>query len=40
MNFSLNEYLDELRPLIDVDCGSFTVEGIEVIAHLMAEKYQ
>ncbi|WP_026973286.1 M20 family metallopeptidase [Aliagarivorans marinus] len=40
MNFSLNEYLDELRPLINVDCGTFTVEGIEVIANLMAGKYQ
>ncbi|GAD79836.1 M20 family metallopeptidase [Vibrio ezurae] len=40
MNFSLNEYLEELRPLIDVDCGTYTVAGIEVIANLMAEKYQ
>ncbi|GAD89338.1 MULTISPECIES: M20 family metallopeptidase [Vibrio] len=40
MNFSLNEYLEELRPLINVDCGTYTVAGIEVIANLMAEKYQ
>ncbi|EHN68302.1 M20 family metallopeptidase [Aliivibrio fischeri] len=40
MNFSLNDYLEELRPLIDVDCGTYTVEGIEVIANQMAAKYE
>ncbi|CAH8242473.1 Acetylornithine deacetylase [Vibrio aestuarianus] len=40
MNFSLNDYLEELRPLVDVDCGTYTVEGIEVIANNMAAKYE
>ncbi|KLV03887.1 peptidase M20 [Photobacterium aquae] len=39
MSFSLEQYLDELRPLINVDCGTLTKEGIEVIANQMAEKY-
>jgi len=39
MNFSLNEYLEELRPLIDVDCGTYTVEGIEVIAAQFEQKF-
>lgn len=37
--FSLQEYLEELRPLIDVDCGTLTTEGIEVIANQMEKKY-
>ncbi|MCG7588214.1 M20 family metallopeptidase [Photobacterium sp. OFAV2-7] len=37
--FSLQEYLEELRPLINVDCGTLTTEGIEVIAQQMADKY-
>ncbi|HIF9192458.1 TPA: M20 family metallopeptidase [Photobacterium damselae] len=40
MSFSLEQYLEELRPLINVDCGTLTKEGIEVIANQMAEKYQ
>ncbi len=40
MHFSLNTYLEELRPLINVDCGTLTVEGIEVIADIMAAKYE
>lgn len=40
MNFSLQTYLEELRPLIDVDCGTYTLEGINAIADLMQEKYQ
>lgn len=40
MNFSLQTYLEELRPLIDVDCGTYTLEGINVVADLMQEKYQ
>lgn len=40
MTFSLQGYLDELAPLVNVDCGTFQREGIEVVAALMAEKYQ
>ncbi|WP_087022657.1 M20 family metallopeptidase [Thaumasiovibrio subtropicus] len=40
MNFSLQDYLEELRPLIDVDCGTLTKEGLEVIAGRMAAKYE
>jgi len=39
MNFSLNEYLEELRPLIDVDCGTYTLEGIECIASQFEAKF-
>lgn len=39
MNFSLNDYLEELRPLIDVDCGTYTVEGIEFIATQFEAKF-
>ncbi|MGR5061676.1 M20 family metallopeptidase [Photobacterium sp. DNB22_13_2] len=39
MSFSLQDYLEELRPLIDVDCGTLTKEGIEVIANQMEQKY-
>ena len=38
-SFSLQEYLEELRPLIDVDCGTLTIEGIEVIVQQMGKKY-
>ncbi|MRI32873.1 peptidase M20 [Endozoicomonas sp. OPT23] len=40
MNFALDAYLDELRPLIDVDCGTLTVSGIETVAGILTEKYQ
>ena len=39
MSFSLNNYLEELRPLINLDCGTLTVDGIDVIATTMAQKY-
>ncbi|PSU71541.1 peptidase M20 [Photobacterium phosphoreum] len=39
MSFSLNNYLEELRPLINIDCGTLTVDGIDVVATLMAQKY-
>jgi len=38
-NFSLQEYLEELRPLIDVDCGTLTTDGIEIIVQQMGKKY-
>ncbi len=40
MNFSLNDYLEELRPLIDVDCGTYTLDGIEFIASQFEAKFQ
>ncbi|PKH07964.1 M20 family metallopeptidase [Moritella sp. Urea-trap-13] len=40
MNLSLNDYLEELRPLINVDCGTYTVAGIDFIANEMAMKYE
>lgn len=39
MSFSLNDYLEELRPLINIDCGTLTVDGIDVVATIMAQKY-
>ncbi|CZF77764.1 Carboxypeptidase G2 precursor [Grimontia celer] len=40
MSFDLNAYLEELRPLINLDCGTLTVEGIEKVADMMAAKYE
>lgn len=40
MSFSLHTYLEELRPLINVDCGTYTLEGINTIADIMMNKYQ
>ncbi|CAM3734229.1 M20 family metallopeptidase [Parendozoicomonas haliclonae] len=40
MSFSVEAYLDELRPLIDVDCGTYTLEGIEAVADIMTAKYE
>lgn len=39
MKFSLNEYLEELRPLINVDCGTYTLDGIEFIAAQFEAKF-
>lgn len=39
MSFSLNNYLEELRPLINLDCGTLTVDGIDIVATTMAQKY-
>ncbi|MGL4959434.1 MAG: M20 family metallopeptidase, partial [Plesiomonas sp.] len=36
----LEAYLAELTPLINVDCGTSTVEGVTVIADIMAQKYR
>ncbi|EDP59687.1 M20 family metallopeptidase [Vibrio sp. AND4] len=40
MQFSLNEYLEELRPLINVDCGTYMTDGIKFIASQFEEKYR
>ncbi|MEH0665635.1 M20 family metallopeptidase [Vibrio scophthalmi] len=39
MSFSLQTYLDELRPLVNVDCGTYTTEGIEIIAQQCEQKF-
>ena len=36
MTFSLDEYLAELAPLINLDCGSLHQPGITAVADLMA----
>lgn len=36
----LDQYIEELRPLINVDCGTNTPEGVNQIAKLMQKKYQ
>lgn len=38
--FDLDLYLEELKALINIDCGSTTPEGIASIADLMTEKYE
>ncbi|MGY3941642.1 M20 family metallopeptidase [Aeromonas tecta] len=40
MTFSLNDYLAELAPLINLDCGSLHKPGITRVAELMAAKYE
>ncbi|HFQ5338290.1 TPA: M20 family peptidase, partial [Vibrio vulnificus] len=40
MQFSLEHYLEELKPLINVDCGTYTLEGIEYIASKFEQKFQ
>lgn len=40
MSFSVEGYLNELRPLINVDCGTFTIDGIEQVASIMSAKYE
>ncbi|WP_067514408.1 M20 family metallopeptidase [Endozoicomonas ascidiicola] len=39
-NFNIDQYLEELKPLINVDCGTFTPEGVSQIADIMTEKYK
>lgn len=39
MSFSLEQYLDELRPLINVDCGTLQTEGIQQIAQFFAKEF-
>ncbi len=40
MNFSLDQYLEELRPLVNVDCGTYTLDGIEFVASLFEAKFK
>jgi len=40
MDFCLQSYLEELRPLIDVDCGTYTTDGIECVASQFAAKFE
>ncbi|WP_020580738.1 M20 family metallopeptidase [Endozoicomonas elysicola] len=39
-NFNLDQYLEELKPLINVDCGTWTPAGVSKVADIMTEKYQ
>ncbi|MGL5947555.1 MAG: M20 family metallopeptidase [Aeromonas sp.] len=39
MTFSVENYLAELAPLINVDCGSLNQAGIAQVAELLAQKY-
>ncbi|MFK0570203.1 M20 family metallopeptidase [Endozoicomonas sp.] len=39
-NFTIEQYLEELKPLINVDCGTWTPAGVSQIADIMTEKYQ
>ncbi|MCK6264122.1 M20 family metallopeptidase [Vibrio sp. ZSDE26] len=39
MDFSLKHYLEELIPLVNVDCGTYTLDGIESIAAQFEKKY-
>ena len=35
----LQLYIDELRPLVDIDCGTTTLDGVAHVAGLMRQKY-
>lgn len=39
-HFNLDQYLEELKPLINVDCGTWTPAGVSKVADIMTEKYQ
>ena len=39
-HFTIDQYLEELKPLINVDCGTWTLEGVSKIAGMMSEKIQ
>lgn len=39
MQFSLSDYLDELRPFINVDCGTMNLEGNRQVANQMAAHF-
>ncbi|MGI9279377.1 MAG: M20 family metallopeptidase [Endozoicomonas sp.] len=38
--FSLDAYLEELKPLINIDCGTNTPSGVSAIADMMTGKYE
>ncbi|MDB2384694.1 M20 family metallopeptidase [Endozoicomonas sp.] len=38
--FNLDDYLAELKPLINIDCGTYTPEGVTRIADMMTTKYE
>ncbi len=40
MKFSLDQYLEELRPLVNVDCGTYTLNGIEFVASQFEAKFK
>ncbi|MGF1697228.1 M20 family metallopeptidase [Vibrio lamellibrachiae] len=39
MDFSLKQYLEELKPLVNLDCGTYTIDGIEAVAAQFEQKY-
>ncbi|MGL5608189.1 MAG: M20 family metallopeptidase, partial [Aeromonas veronii] len=38
--FSLDSYLADLAPLINLDCGTRTSAGVAKVAEIMTEKYE
>lgn len=38
--FSLDTYLADLAPLINLDCGTRTPAGVARVADIMTEKYE
>jgi len=39
MSFSIPDYIEELRTIVDIDSGTYTLEGIEAVATCMEKKY-
>ncbi|WP_051333508.1 M20/M25/M40 family metallo-hydrolase [Aliagarivorans marinus] len=40
MKFDISEYLDELRPLVNIDCGTYNITGIERVTQLVQQKFE
>ncbi|MGL4734322.1 MAG: M20 family metallopeptidase [Enterovibrio sp.] len=40
MKMNLDNYLADLRALVNIDCGTYTLSGIEQVADFMEKKYQ
>ncbi len=39
MSFVLDDFIEELRALVNVDCGTFSLAGNAIVVDLMAKKY-
>ena len=40
VTFDLDQYLEELKPMINIDCGTYTPEGVAKVADMLTEKYE
>lgn len=40
VTFDLDQYMEELKPMINIDCGTYTPEGVAKVADMLTEKYE